>query len=454
MPAVKRCLLILLVLLFLCGCSGQSLFPDEYIYVHEHEAPFAVRETVVSTEETEAEPEEVIKTVSRASDIRDAIKDLIRNGESSGQFLLKNYSGDVQEDARGMFDILLADSPKYNYAMESFDCSVVYNQIGVFVKVNMKLQLKPEDIETIRDYLFIKAAMKDMYKALDDQVSSFTAQISRYEETDFKKILDDHILHNPDQIVEAPEIFQEVYPHTGNVRVVALRFIYHSTRETLRAHRDDVNLFLNLTANQLVNAESPQELVEILYMNLVPGIKYESIDNATVYTQTVLKKGSSRTMASVAEHLCKRVNADCGIIYGEREEEPWYWNCIKTEEGWRYFDLHAAALSGEVPALCTAEEMEAYSWDPVRYQEYMDPEPEPEETQTPTEPDNTAETAETLPPEQPEIPVTQEDTEPVTEPPVTEAPAETGSPASTEAPEPVTETQQTEPPPSTEAAAP
>lgn len=430
---MKRCLTVLLALLLLCGCSGQNLFPDEYVYVHEHDAPFAVKETVANTEPTEPEPENTIKTVSRASDIRNAIKEMIRNGESTGQFLLKNYMGDVQDDARGMFDLLLADSPKYNYAMESFDCSVVYNQIGVFVKVNMKLRLKPEDIEDIKDYLFIKSATKDMFKALDDQVSSFTAQISRYEETDFKEMLDDHILHNPDQIVEAPEIFQEVYPHTGNVRVVALRFIYHATRETLRSHRDDVRLFLNLTANQLVNAASTQEIVEILYLNLVSA-KYESTENATVYSQTVRKLGSSRTMASVAEHLCNRVNADCGIMIGEREGEPWYWNCIRTEEGWRYFDLHAAALSGEAPVLYTAEEMSGYSWDTERFRDYMDPEPEPptepDPPQTPTEPVSTEEPTPTEPVSTepvPSEPVTTEaaGTEPASEPEVTTEPAVT-----------------------------
>ena len=139
-------------------------------------------------------------------------------------------------------------------------------------------------------------------------------------------------------------------------------------------------------------------------------------------------------MASVAEHLCNRVNADCGIMIGEREGEPWYWNCIRTEEGWRYFDLHAAALSGEAPVLYTAEEMSGYSWDTERFRDYMDPEPEPptepDPPQTPTEPVSTEESTPTEPVSTepvPSEPVTTEaaGTEPASEPEVTTEPAVT-----------------------------
>ena len=50
---MKRIIPILLLLLLLAGCKG--LYPDEYISVEEHEAPFAYKETTLAS--TEAPPE-------------------------------------------------------------------------------------------------------------------------------------------------------------------------------------------------------------------------------------------------------------------------------------------------------------------------------------------------------------------------------------------------------------
>ena len=158
-----------------------------------------------------------------------------------------------------------------------------------------------------------------------------------------------------------------------------------------------------------------QEIVETLYKQLVPGIGYESSEEATVYTQTLQKIGSSRTMASVAAYLCSRAGIECEIVRGEQGEESWYWNRIPSEGAWLHFDLHAAALSGEPPVLLPSAEMTGYSWDPERYPELAPT--EPEEPTEPTEPTGSGEATE--PTESAETPET---TEPVLTEPESTAP--------------------------------
>lgn len=371
---MKRILVIVGFLLLFAGCS--SMYPSEYISVQEHEAPFAYRETTAAPETTEQVQEESIRTVSRASDLRDAIQELVMSGRESGQFLLKNYAGDVKEDMKNMFNTLLSDSPKYTYAMDRFDWDINYGQLGVVVMVEMKLRLTPQELLAIHTRLFPEPAMSDIYKALREQASSFTVQVSGYQETDFNALLDAYILHHPDQIMEAPGISVAVYPpDRGNVRLVELHFVYHTDRDTLRRRRVDIDSFFNLVYHELDRAQSAQELVETLYKHLVPGIGYESSENATVYTQVMQKIGSSRTMASVAEYLCCYAGAECQIVIGEREGEPWYWNRILSDGQWRSFDLHAAAQSGEPPVLLPASDMKGYTWDAETYPEIETTEP-------------------------------------------------------------------------------
>ena len=386
---MKRLLLSFLALLLLAGCRG--MYPDEYLSVNEHQAPFAYRETTTQAPET-TEPGPARISVSRAYDIREGIQDLVISGQEKGQFLLKDYVGNVSEDMKNMFGFLLSDSPKYNYAMDSFDWYLSRDGENQLVNVEMQLRLTPQEVQDIDTLLFPNPALDALYRALRQQRSSFTLQVSGYQETDIVALLEDYILHNPNQVAEAPGISAAVYPDKGYLRVLELHFVYDTDRETLRLHREETASFLNLVQNQLSLNATPQEQVETLYKHLVPSFGYEADPEATVYSQVVKKIGSSRTMASVVEYLCGLAQLDCEIVEGLRGEEPWYWNRILVEGQWLHVDLHAAALAGETPTLTPAEAMSGYSWDPERYPE-AETEAPPEETQEATQ-EATAETQE------------------------------------------------------------
>ena len=389
---MKRVSLLLLALLLLTGCRG--MYPDESLSLQEHVAPFAYRDTGAETTETEAQTEPAYWPVSSSAEIRRGIQELILNGESSGSFLLVNYTGNVDEHMQAMFNALLADSPKFNYAMDKFDWSLGRVDAGQVVNVEMKLHFSPEELRAIETRRFPEPAKSEIFMALRQLMSAFTLEVSGYRDTDFSEEIHQYALLHPDQIIEIPEVSAAVYPSSGSVRVVELHFVYHTNRETLRAQREDVNNFFEMVYNQLSPEKSGQELVDTLYMHLVPLIGYSSAPDATVYTQVLQKTGSSATMASVAAFLIKHVIPDCEIVKGERAGESWYWNRILSGDRWYYFDLHAAALSGEKPVLKTAEELTEYSWDPIAYPELE----APEETE-PSEPEATgpAETAASTP---------------------------------------------------------
>lgn len=394
---MKKLFLASLLLCFALLCSAcESLDPDEYVSVKEHEAPYANRETTEPPDETESVPEPVLRTVSRSSDLREAIQEMAMNGEESAQFLVENYKGDVNTDIKNVFNLLLSDSPKFNYAMDSLNCEMKRTQAGPVIKVEIKLRLTPQELNDIKTRLFPEPALSDIFKALRQQLSSFTVQVSGYQDTDFYALLDDYILHHPDQIAEAPGISVAVYPDRGSVRVVELHFVYQSDSETLKKNKDETNAFLNVIGSQLFGAQDAQELLDTLYMHLVPRIGYESADDATVYSQTVEKKGSSRTMASVVEYLCTKAGWSCEIVCGTRGEEPWYFNRLLWEGQWWYFDLHSAALNGQPPVPYRFDEMEGYDWDAERYPEIEPPVPEEStEASEPTEETEPSETAET-----------------------------------------------------------
>ena len=178
---MKKKLLLLALALLLTGC--QRIYPDDYRFLQEHDAPFAYRETeqqsIVFRQNME---EEMLPVVSRGSDIREEIQSMVSSGERSGTFLLKNYVGNVEQDMKNMYNDLLNDSPKYIYAMDdSFHWSLSEIDGGQVVRIRMKLRLTPQEVQDIPTLMFAPA-MNEIYSALLQQSSTFTVQISGYED--------------------------------------------------------------------------------------------------------------------------------------------------------------------------------------------------------------------------------------------------------------------------------
>ena len=400
---MKRLLPFLLLALLLTGC--RDMYQEDYRFVQEHEAPFAYRETDQASPESNPPTErEMLPTVSRASDIREKIQSMVNNGEETGTFLLKNYDGIVDRDMRNMYNDLLDDSPKYIYALDDrLTWSLLEIDAGKAIRIKLKLRLTPKEVQAIPTLMFAPA-MNEIYAAMLQQNSTYTVQISGYKETNFNALLEDYVLKHPNQIVEEPGISVSVFPNRGSVRVVELHFFYNTEKTVLSKRREDVNSFLELVNKQLSNEQSPEqalapeEIVEILYKQLLPGIGYRNDPSATVYSLILQKTGGNcRTMASVAAYLCKGAGADCEIVVGTRDGESWYWNRIMTDTGWKYFDLHAAGLAQQYPALLPAAEMVGYCWDAEQYPEIESVEPEeaggstaPEPGVAPVEPESSA----------------------------------------------------------------
>ncbi len=377
---MKRWIVPMLCLLLLTGC--RSLYPDEYLSVNEHDAPFAYKETTTEPPaSTEAPP--MYETVLDPFALRARIMQMVSQGVEEERFLLPGYSQEKLESAMQELESTLYSSyPKYTYAMDSFEWQLGSTPAGATVTVQMRLRLTPQEIKSIGTYLFPDHALDMIYSEMTQLASSYIIQVSGYVDTDFVALLEDYILHHPDQMTEIPTIYVGVYPDRGNVRVLEFHFLYSTDRESLRRQRKSVQVQLDSYFDLMSLRESLDDKLYYLYYNL-PGGNYRAAENATVYTELVLKQGSSRTMASVVEYLFRRAGEECELVYGQKDGTDWYWNRILVDGQWRYFDLHSAALSKQAPELLPAEALSAYQWDPQRYPEAEAPEEHPAGTTEP-----------------------------------------------------------------------
>ena len=433
---MKRCLaMVTALLLLLTGCRG--LYPSDYISVESNQAPYAYRETTAPavTDPTEFEPE--LLPVSTLGEIRKGIQALVSEGEPLGRFLLHDYLGDTTNLAERVRNHMLSYAPKYLYAMDQLELQEEASGEDIILTVSYVPTMSPEEFSAIGTSRYADA-IPQIYEALRERKSSYTVEIISYQETDFNRLLDEYAIAHPDEIIEVPEIRTEVFPkQEGFVRVVKLDFSYKTELSTLQWQQKTVVSLLEGFQTNFRPYDSPQQLLDAMYLLLVPAGGSTNDDDATVFSLFLSKIGSSRMMASVAAWFRQHAEQESGVVVGERRSvqkteetekeiwEPWYWNWIRDGEEYRFFDLHAAALDGVEPALLSYEEMmQDYRWDPERYPAFVpsEEEPAPEETQ-PTE----SQPPETQPPEPPEEtqPTETQPEEPPEEPPEETQTAET-----------------------------
>ena len=62
-------------------------------------------------------------------------------------------------------------------------------------------------------------------------------------------------------------------------------------------------------------------------------------------------------------YLCNQAEIPCYPVEGLKDGEPWYWNVIEFEDGFRHVDFQTQALSEGSVRFLTDDEMEGYEWD-------------------------------------------------------------------------------------------
>ena len=361
---MRRCagLLVLLALL-LTGCS--SFFPKEYLSLTEHEAPFAFRETESVAEETA----EQTTTVSNYYDMRSVFLDFVTSGIEHGQFVLENYSGDIEEDLRQVVRYLTAQNPVSAYAVDYINYERTEITGGWLISVDAVYRRSASEIAAIQPVRGNEAALKKMLDALRAQQSSVTMQVSGYADEDFVELLLEYCLYHPDEIVVTPVISVSAYPATGNVRVVETHFVYEYEKDALRSMRTETEAVFSSAYNYIRYGKTDLEKAGLLYTYLTSRFRYTERQEATVYSLLCQGIGSSESAAAVVQFLCEKASIDCYLVRGERQGVPYQWNILRIGDRYYHADYHTDALNRSGLSLKMDADLTDYTWDHSAYPE-------------------------------------------------------------------------------------
>lgn len=434
---------LLLVCLMLGGC--KRLYPVDSLYVNEHNAPYAFKETTQAVTEPTEPP---VPTATDYYGLRNIMYGFVTGGVEHGQIYVPTYEGKLEEDLKKLVHYLTAVDPVAAYATDYINCerSQVLGNAWM-ISMDAVYRRSVSEIEAISPVRGDESAVDRMVEALRQQESSITLQVSGYLSENFKALIEDYAYLHPDEIVQIPEITVNVYPDSGNVRIVEVHYVYSDDRETLRRMRDEVQEILESAASYSRYGRTDMQKIQQLYSFLIMRFSYRESRNASVYTLLCSGVGNSRCAAALVRHLCLENGVGCEIVQGTKDGRVWYWNIVSTSAGYRHIDFQTDGMNGDSLSFRTDDRMQGYEWNRLQY-------PACEKPAAPhfPIPPQESESEPTVPPETDTPPEgeTGEGPEGETEAPTEDAPAEsTADQAPTEAstegePEPEPQTDESE----------
>lgn len=353
---------VLLLCLLLCGC--KRIYPNEYLKISEHNAPYAYKQDSSDGQNNAAPTPEVSDYYA----LRSALTGFVTTGVEHGQVQMRNYRGDAEQDINRVKIYLTEEEPVCAYAIDYINLERRQNEDGWLLTVDAVYRRSVREIESI---LFVRgnsAALEAMRSSMTQFQNSVTVRISGYYEEDFVRSLTDYCKLHPELMCVIPEITTAVYPEVGNVRVVEVHFQYPNESQDLRNMRSEADSILSSAYNYIRYTPEDGEKLRLISGYFSSRFPYrEDEENATVYSLLCEGVGSSVSYASVVNYLCVKIGLNSWIVSGTLDGEPHDWNIIEVDGICWHYDYHQAAIRGAESHPMTDAQMAGYEWDRELY---------------------------------------------------------------------------------------
>lgn len=347
---MKRCACLLLLLsLLLSGCN--SWLDGSYVSVVPHE-------------EQNNQIESQLQAVSSYSGLYRALKNMIRNGTESGLISVENYNQlVVARDMRLAAETIQVSDPFGAYAVQGIQFEVGTNAGKPAISVKIQYYHGRAEINNIKTTEVMSEAETEIARALDTCSSSLVLYIERYEERDLVQWVTDYATQYPHKVMELPQVSANLYPETGEQRIMELKFTYQTSREILRNMQSQVGRKFQDIGMRIRLAEDGKKHT-MLYTYLTEQFTEfrNEISITPAYMLLTQGVGDSAAFATLFAAVYKQADIENYLVTGTRDGEPWHWNIILVDGVYYHVDILRSIREGQFQ-IYTDAELTGYSWD-------------------------------------------------------------------------------------------
>lgn len=300
----------------------------------------------------------------------DALAGCIESGLEQVTFSVSQYDRDLLEnDITRAIACICRENPVAAYAVQQITHELGTGGGEAVLALQVEYLHDKQEIKKIVSVADHAQAQTAIYATLNACESGIVLRIASYQDTDFLQMVEDYAMAHPEYMMETPQVTVNLYPENGEDRVIELRFIYQTSRETLRGMQAQVRTLFDASVDMVSVTEDAQEKYSQLYALLMERFQKYTIETSITpaYSLLVHGVGDAKTFAVVYGAMCRQAGLECQVVTGTRAGEPWYWNIVRIGEEYFHLDLLRMKDEGVFHLLTDAIIDDGYVWDFAAY---------------------------------------------------------------------------------------
>ena len=289
---------------------------------------------------------------------------LVETGTMQANIFIGRYDQDrLPGDMQRAMEAIRREHPIGAYAVLGISYTPGIQGGERVLVVTIEYRRNETEIKKIQRVADNAAAAQAVQAALNSCENGIVLLVQAYQEQDYAAIVADCALQYPEQVMEIPQVTENVYPEQGASRVVELKFQYQNSRDALLNMQNRVENMFKSAVFFASGYQSQQMRYARMYSWLMETNEYTLQTSLTpAYSLLHYGVGDSRAFASVYASLCRRMGLDCTMISGTKDGQSWYWNLLCLDGAYYHLDLLQCDEDG-LFALKTDDQMKAYVWD-------------------------------------------------------------------------------------------
>lgn len=369
---MKRLIAVILLCMTLVGCG--AFIDDTFLAIEKHS-------------ETQTEPTELAEDaqsiVTNRNELRSSVLTRIRDWVEHDILPVENYDGDLSADLAEIVRHATVEDPFGAYAVDFIDAQLSGTAKSGSIELSIVFRRSNAEVNSIVTVSNNTQALRRIYAALTTYETALTLRIRSFEEIDFNQAITEYCLKNLNIALCVPEVSAEVYPPTGETRILELHFSYPATREEMRSMLSSANTILTSAANYVEHGQTDLERLELLTNFLTSRWNYQIADHRpTMPAYDLLCKhiAHSLSFAAVFRYECTLAGIECWLVSGTKDGLPHDWNIVCIDDVYYHLDLMRTIENDPSASLLnSAQAMQnsGYRWDEAAYPANEEPTAEP-----------------------------------------------------------------------------
>ena len=344
--------------------SACSMLDSEYVSIHDY---------VPSEQELSVSGGRL--TVRSFNALKSALLSMAYEGRSEGSIAFDStYDGDAAGDLEKACWAVRTEDALCAYCVEniSYDINKIVTINEADIKISYsKVSASPENIVHLG---FSSETEGAILSAMQKGSPSLTLLVGRsgFSAEDMAAQVVKTYRDHPTVLPREPRSVVNVFSGAGTQRLYEIQFDYGVTALELARSRRQLELFKPFADFDRPNA-SEVERAYVACKYLVENCKIledGSTDGAdSAYYALIRRKAGSEGLAFGYVELCRQLDVDCRIVYGQHDWQEHCWNIVRLDGSYYHVDITQCAKGG--PALGFMQNDETfwamYRWDVAAY---------------------------------------------------------------------------------------